>query len=89
MELYLGMDEELTESEWVRIKGRQGTLKRGSATDGLTRKTENMRPFTDREKQPCTHKPCSSWGTSNTLISVNTAAHKQSRSLLECIDGNH
>lgn len=40
------MDEELTESEWVRIKGRQGTLKRGSATDGLTRKTENMRPFT-------------------------------------------
>lgn len=43
------MDEELTESEWVRIKDRQGTLKRGSATDCLTRKTENMRPFTDRE----------------------------------------
>lgn len=47
-----------------------------------------MRPLTDREEKPRVHKPCSSWGSSITLISVNTAAHKQSRSLLECIDYN-
>jgi len=42
MELCLGMDEELTESSWVRIKGRAGT---GDITvGGLLQATQPGRP---------------------------------------------
>lgn len=46
---------------------------------------EDEAPY--REEQPHIHKP-SSWGTLTTLISINTAAHNQSRSCLECTDDN-
>ena len=50
MELHLGMDEEPTESLWVRIKGRAGT---GDIIVGVcyrppTRKTKLMKPSIDR-----------------------------------------
>lgn len=49
MELWLGMDEEVTKHLWVKIKGMTelSHIKVGSATGHLTRKTEKMRPSTD------------------------------------------
>ncbi|PKU40140.1 hypothetical protein llap_9563 [Limosa lapponica baueri] len=56
VELYLGMDEDLKESLWVRIKGSAGAGDvtvcyrglQGSATEQQIRVTGRMRPSTDR-----------------------------------------
>lgn len=49
MELCLGMDLELTESQWVRIKGQvTGDIIVGSVTGHLIRKNKLMRSSIDK-----------------------------------------
>ncbi|GAB0209472.1 hypothetical protein GRJ2_003414300 [Grus japonensis] len=93
MELYLGMDEELTESLWVRIKGRAGT---GDIIAGVCYRPPNQGDPADealyrqigaasRSQAPVLmgdfNHPDICWRD-------NTAGHKQSRRFLECIDDN-
>ena len=69
MELYLGMDEELKESLWVRITGRAGT---GDIIVGVCYRPPDQEDQADetpfRQKRPHVHKPWSSWGPSTTPI---------------------
>lgn len=82
---YLGIEEELPESLWVRIKERTGTkdIIVGSAAGHLPRNTEWMRPVKYRLVQPHVQKPWPSSETSTTSRN-NTVGNKQSRKLLEC-----
>lgn len=65
MELCLGMDEKLTKSLRIRIKGRAGT---GVITISVCyRKTKQISSSSDREDKPYIHKP---WWCLTTLISL-------------------
>ncbi|GAB0179105.1 hypothetical protein GRJ2_000375800 [Grus japonensis] len=93
MELHLGMDEEPTKSLWVRTKGRAGTgdiimevcyrppNQDNRADDALYRQigaASHSQALVLREDF---NHPDSCWRD-------NTAAHKQSRRFLECVDDN-
>ncbi|GAB0182662.1 hypothetical protein GRJ2_000731500 [Grus japonensis] len=69
MEYHPGMDEELTESLWVRIKGWTGT---GDTIVGLCYKPLSQEDQADEDLYRQLHicKPWSSWGTSASKISV-------------------
>jgi len=72
IELGLGADEERVESLWVRIKGQ---AHRGDITVGVyyrppDQEEEIDEAFTGSYKQPHSHRPWFSWGTSTTLTSA-------------------
>lgn len=52
-----GMNEELTESSWVRIKRKKGllTLYWETATGHLTRRSKQMKPSTNRQSTSHSH----------------------------------
>jgi len=70
--LGLGANEERVESLWVRIKGQAhtGDITVVCTTGHLTRRRKLMRPSTGGYKQPHSHRPWFSWGTSTTLTSA-------------------
>ncbi|GAB0207806.1 hypothetical protein GRJ2_003246300 [Grus japonensis] len=91
MELHLGMDEELTESLWVRIKGRAG------AGDIIARVCYRPPDQGDRADE-ASYRQIGAASHSQALVLMgdfdhpnicwrdNTAGHKQSRRFLECVD---
>ncbi|GAB0186117.1 hypothetical protein GRJ2_001077000 [Grus japonensis] len=93
MELHLEMDEEPTESLWIRIQGRAGA---GDTVMGVC-----YRPL-DQEDQvdEALYRQTGAASCSQVLVLMgdfnhpdvswrdNTAGHKQSRRFLECIDDN-
>ena len=93
VELWLGMDEEPTESLWVRIKGRAGT--RDIIVEVCYRPADQE----DREDEAL-YRQIGAASHSQALVLMgdfnhpdicwrdNTAGHKQSRRFLECIDDN-
>ncbi|GAB0179465.1 hypothetical protein GRJ2_000411800 [Grus japonensis] len=93
MELCLGMDEELTKSLWVRIKGRAGT---GDIIVGACYRPPDQEGRLDE----ALYRQIGVASPSHALILMgdfiypnicwrdNTAGHKQSRRFLECIDDN-
>ncbi|GAB0204729.1 hypothetical protein GRJ2_002938500 [Grus japonensis] len=93
MEFCLGMDEELTESLWVRIKGRAGT---GDTIVGVCYRP----PDQDDRAGEALYKQIGAASCSKALVLMgdfshphicwtdNIARHKQSRRFLECIDDN-
>ncbi|GAB0204868.1 mitochondrial enolase superfamily member 1 [Grus japonensis] len=95
MEFCLGMDEEPTESLWVRIKGRAGT---GDTIVGVCYRPPDQEDQAD-ELLPV-YKQVGAASHSQALVFMhdfnhcnicwrdNTAGHKQSRKFLECVDDN-
>ncbi|KAM9590815.1 uncharacterized protein ACIBXB_005869 [Morphnus guianensis] len=93
MELCLGMDEEPTESLWVRIKGRAGT---GDIIVGVCYRPPNQEDRADE----ALYRQIGAASRSQALGLMgnfnhpdicwrdNTAGHKQSRRFLECVDDN-
>ncbi|PKU28257.1 dtw domain-containing protein 2 [Limosa lapponica baueri] len=87
------MDEELTESLWVKIKGRAGT---GNVTVGVCYRP----PDQDNGVDETLYRQIGAASHSQTLVLMgdfnhpdicwrdNTAGHKKSRKFLECIDDN-
>ncbi|GAB0208733.1 hypothetical protein GRJ2_003339000 [Grus japonensis] len=93
MELHLGMDEELTKSLWVRIKGRAGT---GDITVGVC-----YRPLDQGDRaDEALYRQIGAASHSQALVLMgdfnhpdicwrdDAAGHKQSRKFLECTDDN-
>ena len=72
IELGLGANEEQVESLWVRIKGQahMGDITVGVYYRPPDRRRQLMRPSTGSCKQPHSHRPWFSWGTSTTLTSA-------------------
>ena len=91
MELCPGMDELLTKSLWVRIKGKTGT---GDIIVGICYKTPNQEVRVDEAlyrqigAASCSQAPVlmGEFKHPNICWRDNTAGHKQSRRFLECID---
>ncbi|GAB0209762.1 hypothetical protein GRJ2_003441900 [Grus japonensis] len=93
MELHLGMDEEPTESLWVRIKGSTGT---GDIIVGVCYRPPNQEDQVDE----ALYRQIGAASRSQALVLMgdfnhpnicwrgNTAGHKQSRKFLECTDDN-
>ncbi|GAB0183292.1 hypothetical protein GRJ2_000794500 [Grus japonensis] len=93
MELHLGMDEEPTESLWVRIKGRAGT---GDTIEGVCYRP----PEQDDQVDEALYRQIGAASCSQALVFMgalnqpnicwrdNTARHKQSRRFLTHIDDN-
>ncbi|GAB0209793.1 hypothetical protein GRJ2_003445000 [Grus japonensis] len=93
MELHLGMDEEPTESLWVRIKGSTGT---GDIIAGVCYRPPNQEDQVDE----ALYRQIGAASRSQALVLMgdfnhpdicwrgNTAGHKQSRKFLECTDDN-
>ncbi|GAB0183301.1 hypothetical protein GRJ2_000795400 [Grus japonensis] len=93
MELHLGMDEEPTESLWVRIKGKAGT---GDTIEGVCYRPPNQ----DDQVDEALYRQIGAASGSQALVLMgalnqpnicwrdNTARHKQSRRFLKCIDDN-
>ncbi|PKU28864.1 dtw domain-containing protein 2 [Limosa lapponica baueri] len=93
MELHLGMDEEPTESLWVKIRGRTGT---GDITLGVCYKP----PEKDDQADETLYKQIREASCSQALVVMgnfnhpdscwkdNTVGHKKSRKFLECVDDN-
>ncbi|GAB0203333.1 hypothetical protein GRJ2_002798900 [Grus japonensis] len=93
MELHLGMDEELTESFWVRIKGRAGA---GDILVGVCYRS----PYQEDRAEEALYRQIGAASHSQALVLMgdfnhsdicwrdNTAGHKQSRRFLECVDDN-
>ena len=93
MELHLGVDEELTESLWVRSKGRTGIgdiivgvcyrlpKQEGQVDEALYRQTVAASSSKGLVLMGDFNHPDTCWGD-------NTAGHKQSRRFLEYIDDN-
>ncbi|GAB0183842.1 hypothetical protein GRJ2_000849500 [Grus japonensis] len=91
MELHLGMDEEMTKSFWVRIKGRAGT---GDTTVGVCYRPLNQEDRVDE----ALHRWIGAASQSQALVLMgdfshpniywkdNTAGLKHSRRFLECVD---
>ncbi|GAB0189267.1 hypothetical protein GRJ2_001392000 [Grus japonensis] len=92
-EIHLGMDEELTESLWVRIKGRAGT---GDTIVGVCYRPPDQGDRVDE----ALYRQIGAASRSQALVLVgdfnhsdicwrhNTAGHKQARKFLECISDN-
>ncbi|GAB0205257.1 hypothetical protein GRJ2_002991300 [Grus japonensis] len=93
MELCLGMDEEPTESLWVRIKGSAGT---GDIIVGVCYRPPDQEDRADEAF--CRQIGAASCSQALVLMENfshpdicwrgNTAGHKQSRKFLECTDDN-
>ncbi|GAB0209691.1 hypothetical protein GRJ2_003434800 [Grus japonensis] len=93
MELHLGMEEELTESFWVRIKGRAGT---GDTIVGVCYRPPDQEDQVDEDL--CRQIQSESHSQALVLIGDfnhpdicwrdNAAGHKQYRRFLECVDDN-
>jgi len=93
MELRLGLNEEPTESLWVRIKGRSGT---GDIIVGVCYRPPDQEDQADK----ALYRQIGAASCSQTLVLMevfnhrdicwrdNTAGHKQSRRFLECVGGN-
>ncbi|GAB0208438.1 hypothetical protein GRJ2_003309500 [Grus japonensis] len=93
MELHLGMDEEPTESLWVRIKGRAGA---GDIIVGVCYRPPDQGDGADE----ALYRQIGAASRSQALVLMgkfnhpdicwrdNTAERKQSRKFLECIDDN-
>ncbi|GAB0203506.1 interleukin-6 receptor subunit beta [Grus japonensis] len=93
MELHLGMDEKLTKSLWVRIKGSTGT---GDIIAGICYRPPDQRDRADE----ALYRQIGAASCSQALVLMgnfnhpdicwrdNTAGHKQSRRFLECVDDN-
>ncbi|GAB0200487.1 hypothetical protein GRJ2_002514100 [Grus japonensis] len=93
MELHLGMDEEPTESLWVRIKGRAGT---GDIIAGVCYRPPDQGDQTDE----ALYRQIGAASRSQALVLMgdfnhpdicwrdNAAERKQSRRFLECVDDN-
>ncbi|GAB0209401.1 hypothetical protein GRJ2_003405800 [Grus japonensis] len=93
MELHLGMDEELTESLWVRIKGRAGA---GDIIVGVCYRPPDQGDQADE----ALYRQIGAASHSQALVLMgdfnhpdicwrdNAAEHKQSRKFLECVDDN-
>ncbi|GAB0175756.1 hypothetical protein GRJ2_000040800 [Grus japonensis] len=93
MELHLGMDEEPTESLWVRIKGSAGT---GDIIAGVCYRPPDQEDRVDE----ALYRQIGAASRSQALVLMgdfnhpdicwrgNTAGHKQSRRFLECVDDN-
>lgn len=91
MEVCLGMDEELLESLWVRIKGRAGTTDILGVCYRLPDQEDNVDGALYRQIRASSH--------SEALVLMgdfsypicwrgNTAGQEQSRRFLECTDDN-
>ncbi|GAB0203140.1 hypothetical protein GRJ2_002779600 [Grus japonensis] len=93
MELCLGMDEEPTESLWVRIKGSAGT---GDIIAGVCYSPPNQGDRADEALYRHLGAPSHSqalvlmgrFNHPNICWRDNAAGHKQSRRFRECIDRN-
>ncbi|GAB0183467.1 hypothetical protein GRJ2_000812000 [Grus japonensis] len=91
MELCLGMDEELTESLWVRIKGRAGA---GDITVGVCYRPPDQGDRADealcRQIGAASHSQAlvlmGDFNHPNICWKDNAAERKQSRKFLECVD---
>ncbi|GAB0208028.1 hypothetical protein GRJ2_003268500 [Grus japonensis] len=93
MELHLGMEEEPTESLWVRIKGRAGA---GDIIVGVCYRPPDQEDRVDE----ALYRQIGAASHSQALVLMgdfnhpdicwrgNTAEHKQSRKFLECVDDN-
>ncbi|GAB0205898.1 mitochondrial enolase superfamily member 1 [Grus japonensis] len=93
MELHLGMDEELTKSPWVRIKGRAGA---GDFIAGVC----YVPPDQGDRADEALYRQIGAASRSQALVLMgdfnhpdicwrdNAAEHKQSRKFLECVDDN-
>ncbi|GAB0188002.1 hypothetical protein GRJ2_001265500 [Grus japonensis] len=93
MELHLGMDEEPTESLWVRIKGRAGA---GDIIAGVCYRPPDQGDQADE----ALYRQTGAASCSQALVLMgdfnhpdicwrdNTAERKQSRKFLECVDDN-
>ncbi|GAB0205938.1 hypothetical protein GRJ2_003059400 [Grus japonensis] len=93
MELHLGMDEEPTENLWVRIEGRAGT---GDIIAGVCYRPPDQGDRVDE----ALYRQIGAASCSQALVlredfnhpkicwRDNTAGHKQSRKILECVDDN-
>ncbi|GAB0193880.1 mitochondrial enolase superfamily member 1 [Grus japonensis] len=93
MELHLGMDEELTKSLWVRIKGRAGA---GAIIAGVCYRPPDQGDQAD--EAICRQIGAASRSQALVLMGDfnhpdicwrdNAAEHKQSRKFMECVDDN-
>jgi len=93
MELCLGLDEEPTESLWVKIKSRAGT---GDITVGVCYRP----PDQDKRAYEALYRHIGEAPRSKALVLMgdfnhpdvcwrdNTAGYRQSRRFLECVDDN-
>ncbi|GAB0207157.1 hypothetical protein GRJ2_003181300 [Grus japonensis] len=93
MELHLGMEEELTESLWFRIKGRAGA---GDIIAGVCYRPPDREDRADE----ALYRQIGAASRSQALVLMgdfnhpdicwrdNAAEHKQSRKFLECVDDN-
>ncbi|GAB0209859.1 hypothetical protein GRJ2_003451600 [Grus japonensis] len=93
MELHLGMEEELTKSLWVRIKGRAGT---GDIIVGVCYRPPDQGDRADE----ALYRQIGAASRSQALVLMgdfnhpdicwrdNAAECKQSRKFLECVDDN-
>ncbi|GAB0210021.1 mitochondrial enolase superfamily member 1 [Grus japonensis] len=93
MELHLGMEEELTESLWVRIKGRAGA---GDIIVGVSYRPPDQGDRADE----AFYRQIGAASCSQALVLMgdfnhpdicwrdNTAERKQSRKFLECVNDN-
>ncbi|GAB0205350.1 hypothetical protein GRJ2_003000600 [Grus japonensis] len=93
MEIYLGMDEELTETLWVRIKGSAGA---GDIIAGVCYRPPDQGDRADeavcRQIGAGSHSQAldlmGDFNRPNICWKDNTAGHKQSRKFLVCVDDN-
>ncbi|GAB0183241.1 hypothetical protein GRJ2_000789400 [Grus japonensis] len=93
MELHLGMDEELTESLWVRMKGRVRT---GDIQVGVCNRPPDQGDGVDE----AIYRQIGAASRSQALVLMgylshpnicwkdNTTGHKQPQRFLECVDDN-
>ncbi|GAB0185603.1 hypothetical protein GRJ2_001025600 [Grus japonensis] len=93
LELHLGMDEEPTESLWVRIKGRAGA---GDITAGVCYRPPDQGDRADG----ALYRQIGAASRSQALVLMgdfnhpdicwrdSAAGHKQSRKFLKCVDDN-
>ncbi|PKU38249.1 dtw domain-containing protein 2 [Limosa lapponica baueri] len=93
VELHLRMDEDLSESLWVRIKGRTGA---GDVTVGVCYRP----PHQSYREDEALYRQIGAASRSHTLVLMgdfnhpdicwkdNTAGHMKSRKFLECINDN-
>jgi len=94
MEIHLGMDQEPTESLWVKIQGRAGMR---DITVGVCYRS----PDQDKRVDEALYRQIGEASRSKALVLMedfnhpntcwreNTAGHKQSRKFLECVKDNY